>query len=115
MKRKKKTLQGRNSQKLAALFFCMLGLILFLTNSAKAKTYYNYWSNDTDYTYTINDDGNSVTITSCSVYAENVSVPFEIDNKKVTCIEGSFSSCCNLISVTIPDSVITIGYHTFLL
>lgn len=68
-----------------------------------------------DYTYTVNEDGNSVTITKYTGKGEEVNIPSEIEGKKVVSIgEKAFMGCSSLTSVTIPDSVTSIGCYTFL-
>lgn len=67
-----------------------------------------------DYTYTVNEDGNSVTITKYTGEGGEVNIPSEIDGKKVTSIGGyAFYGCSSLTNVTIPDSVTSISSGTF--
>jgi len=67
-----------------------------------------------DYQYTINDDG---TIDIVRYYGEKevVSIPSELDGRKVTVIGNSaFMSCKNITSIKIPDGVTHIGSNAFL-
>lgn len=76
-----------------------------------------------DYEYSINGDGESVTITGYKGVGGKVVIPSEIAGKKLTCIgghyeelfeeEGAFAYCEKLTSVVIPDSVTSIGRNAF--
>ena len=67
-----------------------------------------------DFEYTLDEDGNNVTITKYNGEEENAVIPSEIDGKKVTTIGyDAFSGCSGLASVTIPDGVTTIGDDAF--
>ncbi len=60
-----------------------------------------------------NDDG-TITIEYYTGYGGEVTVPSEINGKKVTCIKyEAFQNHKNLISVSLPDSVTSIGHHAF--
>ena len=70
-----------------------------------------------DFTYEINPDGISVTITDYSGAGGAVVIPSTIDSKAVTIIGSSaFSWFPGLIGISIPSSVVTIEswafYHT---
>ena len=67
------------------------------------------------YTYEINTDGVSVTITYYSVNATGALViPDSVDGRSVTSIgERAFWNCTGLTSITIPDSVTSIGSSAF--
>ncbi len=91
-----------------------------------------------DYSYTVNDDGKSVTIKDYNGSGGDITIPSEIDGKKVTNIgtqafwccynvtgitipdgvaaigDYAFQSCTNLAAVNIPDSVTSIGQHAFM-
>lgn len=61
--------------------------------------------------YTVNDDGTSCSITDCDTSAKGeLEIPEEIDGYKVTTIGNSaFENCGSLTSITIPESVTSIG------
>ncbi len=65
------------------------------------------------FSYEVNAD-NTITIKGCNGDAQIADIPSEINDKPVTHIsERAFSSCGNLMSVTIPSSVTTIGDWAF--
>ena len=71
----------------------------------------NNLTNNFDYTQLA--DG-SLKITKYKGSDTDVTIPSEIDGKKVTSIEKyAFLDCRNLTSITIPDSVISIGNYAF--
>ena len=62
------------------------------------------------FSYTINEDGNSVTISQYNGNGGDVVIPSEIDGKNVTGIGvAAFRECRNLTNVTIPDRVTSIA------
>lgn len=66
-----------------------------------------------DYSYALLDDG-TAEITKYCGEAETLEVPAELDGYVVTAIgDLAFSSCSCLTSVTLPDSVTTIGANPF--
>ena len=67
------------------------------------------------YTYSVNPDNVSVTITDYPETATGaIEIPATIDGRSVTSIGGSaFLWCSSLTSVTIPDSVTSIGNAAF--
>ncbi len=75
--------------------------------------------NISDFEYEVNDD-NTVTITDYTGDGGDVVIPKTIDGKSVTSIgdsvflgDGVFSGCTGLTSITIPDSVTSIGAWAF--
>ena len=66
------------------------------------------------YTYTVNPDNVSVTITDYPTYATGaIDIPATIDGRSVTSIGNYAFSSSSLTSVTIPDSVTSIGEYAF--
>ena len=65
------------------------------------------------YTYEVGSDG-TVTITGCDDSAQGaITIPSQIDGKPVTSIGAAFYYCISLTSITIPDSVTSIGGCAF--
>ncbi len=65
-----------------------------------------------DYEYIINDG--EVTITSYTGTDNEVAIPSEIDGYPVTNIaDASFSGNSNITSLTIPESIVSIGFYAF--
>ena len=66
-----------------------------------------------DYEYTLNDDG-SASITKYNGEADALTVPAELDGHTVTSIgDSAFSRCDSLTTITLPDSVTSIGDEVF--
>lgn len=69
------------------------------------------------YTYQANVDNPKATITrlvNTSDYPSNFKIPDEVNGIPVVAIaDGAFDSCTRLTSVTIPDSVTSIGQYAF--
>ena len=59
------------------------------------------------------DDENNLCVSGYKGKPVNVVIPSEVDGKSVTSIYGAFSDCSSLTSITIPDSVTSIGYWYF--
>ena len=63
--------------------------------------------------YELTDNG-EIEITAYTGSATELTIPSELDGKKVTSIGyGAFWGCTSLESITIPDSVTSIGYNAF--
>ncbi len=82
-------------------------LLLATATSARAEL----WG---DFTYSVNADTTSVTVTGYAGAGGAVDIPGIIDNKPVTAIAyGAFRTCTTMTSVTIPAGVTTIGDAAF--
>lgn len=67
-----------------------------------------------NYSYTVNEDGETVTITEYSGTDTEVVIPGTLGGKNVTSIgDNAFYGCELLTSITIPNGVITIGALAF--
>ena len=81
------------------------------SNTSAVSSYENFISGD--YEYSLLDDG-TIEISKYVGNDSDVTIPDEIDGKKVTSIgEWAFSSLLNLTNITIPNSVINIGNSAF--
>ncbi|MCH5176351.1 MAG: leucine-rich repeat protein [Prevotellaceae bacterium] len=96
---------------LASLLLCMVSTFLWAYDFKVGSIYYNK-----------NADGTSVSVTyesaSYSSYSGYISIPSTVTfggrTYKVTDIgEDAFQNCSGLTSVTIPNSVTSIGYGAF--
>ncbi len=68
-----------------------------------------------DYTYTVNNDGTTATITGYTGSEEIIIIPGDVNEYNVSVIgDDAFSNCTTLTAVTIPDSVTNIGERAFL-
>ena len=66
-----------------------------------------------DYTYILNEDGSAV-ITSYTGKAEKLAIPSELDGHTVKGIGNyAFGYCFSLTSISLPDSITTIGDNAF--
>jgi uncharacterized protein YjdB len=66
------------------------------------------------YTYTVNSDGKTATITGYTGSGGNITIPSTLGGKTVTALgEFSFAYNYNITGVTIPGSIKTIGYSVF--
>ena len=84
-----------------------VALLLVFPAAAETLTY-------EDYTYTVNSDGISVTITDYTGSATELTIPDEINGYAVTALGyKSFGYCSSLTSVSIPASVKSLGVYTF--
>lgn len=69
---------------------------------------------DSDYTYTLCSDGESIELTKYTGSEWELTIPAELDGKPVTSIGAyAFAENAVLMSVTIPDSVKRIGNSAF--
>ena len=67
-----------------------------------------------DYEYTINDDGETISITGYNGSDTQVDIPSEIDGNSVTTIGSvAFYGCTSLTSINIPDTVTRIEWDAF--
>lgn len=82
------------------------------TNTATTTTTIAYG----DFTFRLNEDGETLTVAKYNGSDTAVSIPSEVEGKAVTVIgEYSFSStsCSNIISLTIPEGVTRLEYNAF--
>ena len=94
-------------KKILCICAVMCAVILFGTVDAKADTY-------GDYEYTVNDDGNTVTITKYNGSAANLIVPYSINRKTVTVIgEYAFYWRSSLVTVKLPSGLLGIQQDAF--
>lgn len=68
-----------------------------------------------DIVYEINAMGDQdyISMISCLKSVQSFEIPSEIENLLVTHLVDAFSSCTSLTSVTIPDSITSIGKNAF--
>lgn len=92
---------------LSIMVCMMMGLLSanVITASAYGETQYGYLY------YT--ESNGKITITDCDRNTESVEIPTEINGYPVTSIGDSAFFGCDLTSVTIPDSVISVGDAAF--
>ena len=95
-------------EKILSMILALSMLCAFVPMTASAETYENYLE------YWVNED-NTVTISKCAKEVAEVNIPSEIEGATVTEIDGdAFFKCVDLKKVTIPSTVTSIGYDTFL-
>ena len=64
---------------------------------------------DTNYIWTLDDNGDVTLVYYLGLY-KNIKVPIQIEGHPVKYIgEGCYSYNTNLVSVTIPEGIVTIG------
>ena len=82
------------------------GSVLSVTVSAEEES---------DYEYSVNDDGTTITITGYTGTDTSITIPDNIDGYTVTDIGNwAFSNCKDLETVTIPQGIITIHTDAFM-
>lgn len=57
--------------------------------------------------------GNEATAYSCDTTLNDVNIPNNVNGYNVTKLFSTFSGCTNLVNVTLPSTLITIGYKAF--
>lgn len=105
--------------KAISFFLCIMLMITpVLQSNAFASTYVD--TNSVTWTFTVNGDGTTATITACSQTSGDITIPSTIDGYTVTNIEsGSISNIfgpndnTTITAVTLPDSLIKIGNYAF--
>ena len=72
-------------------------------------------ASESDLTFTLNEDGESYSVTDCNTSASGeVVIPSTFNGLPVTSIgSNSFYRCTSLTSITIPDNVTSIGKYAF--
>ena len=84
------------------------------TFGSSALTAYAEGSVEEDYNFTVNEDGNTVTITKWLGSDSDVTVPETLDGKTVTVIgTWAFAQIESITKVTLPDTVTEIGDSAF--
>ncbi len=79
-----------------------------------SNIYFNSPSDIFDFSYSLNEDGITATITGYTGTKTDLIIPSIIDGYKITSIGNSaFRSCSGLTSVSIPNSVTSIGGSAF--
>jgi hypothetical protein len=86
---------------------CILAVVILIT-SAPGMVAQGATTSDGMFDYTVLGDG-TIEITECNKSMKEIIIPSEIDGKKVTSIGSlAFVYCFDVVSITIPDSVINI-------
>lgn len=82
--------------------------------AAQAAEMAVYGEENSQYGYTVNSDGQTVTIRKWSGTDTQITIPEKIEEKTVTEIgANTFSDCSNLTDIKIPDSITKIGSGAF--
>ncbi len=103
---------GKAKRVLAALLALVL-ILAELPYGMEVKAAGEYLT-EGDYEYIVNADGDSVEITNYIGDGGDVTIPSEIDGKKVTSIGSeAFSECSSLTSISILSGVTSIGGWAF--
>lgn len=67
-----------------------------------------------NYMYTVDDNGDATITSSASSLSGDVTVPSKLGGHKVIAIgDKSFYLRSKITSITVPDTITTIGYHAF--
>lgn len=97
-------MKTKNLKKISLLGIVVASLLM-LSNAISAEQFGSF-------EYVIEND--EVLITSfLDNEATEVEIPAEIEGYPVTLLEQAFQGCTNIESVTLPDSITSIGYNTF--
>lgn len=96
----------KSVKKLLLLMAVVMTAMLCLAFSASAEE----WG---DYYYSVNEDGETVTITQYNGNSKSVKPPSKINGKKVTALSSVFNNNEKIKSVTIPEGVKSIGNYAF--
>ena len=84
------------------------------TFESSALTAHAEGSIEEDYNFTVNEDGNTVTITKWTGSGSEIEVPETLDGKTVTVIgPWAFAQIESITKVTLPDTVTEIGDSAF--
>lgn len=88
--------------------------VLFLVALFFMLSYMQSDNTDADYSYNINEDGVTVTLTGYSGDDRSLTIPGEIDGYKVSAIgKSAFQNKTKLKKLKLPDSVAKIGEYAF--
>ncbi len=92
----------------------LISLMLICLMPTMANAARNVDKNSVTWTYAVNSDGTTVTITGCSQSAGDVAVPTTIDGYTVSSIGAlAFEGCTGLTAIDMPSSLTSIGVSAF--